>query len=209
MPKRFAAKLSLFAFLYLLYPVVAHAQKANGWNFKNEKDGVKVYYRKTSEVHEIKLVTSIKSSLSGIVQLFNDVDNYAAWGYKISEAKLLKRVNEKEFYYYSKLDFPWPLNDRDLILRTNLEQDSTSKHVYSTSTAKYDYLPENKDVVRIKSTKTKWTLIPGTGGWVYVEYYINSDPGGSIPDWLVNMAIDVGPRETIKSMRTILQQPRY
>lgn len=185
------------------------AQSKEGWVFKNEKDGVKVYYKKTSDVHEIKLITSLKSSLSGIIHLFNEVDDYSKWGYKLSEAKLLKRVNNQDFYYYSKLDFPWPLNDRDLILHTQLEQDSTTRRVTSTSHAKPEYLPENKDVIRIKQTTTRWTLIPGAGGWVYVEYYINSNPGGNIPDWLVNMAIDVGPRETIKNMRKILKEPKY
>lgn len=205
----FALNLTLPLFFLAFSSPALQAQKNEGWNFKNEKDGVKVYYKKTDDVHEIKLVTSLKSSLSALVQLFSEVDDYTKWGYKLSEAKLLKRVSEKEFYYYSKLDFPWPLSDRDLILRTKLEQDSTTKHVTSISTARHDYLPENKDVVRIKTTTTKWTLVPGTGGWVYVEYYINSNPAGNIPDWLVNMAIDVGPRMTIKNMRSILQQPKY
>lgn len=201
----------LFAFvLQILVVAQLHAQKEkDGWIFKNEKDGVKVYYRKTSDVHEIKLITSIKSSLSGITHLFNEVDDYTKWGYKLAEARLLKKVSEKEFYYYTRLDFPWPLNDRDLILHTKLEQDSTTKHVTSTSVAKPNYLPETKDNIRIKSTTTKWTLVPGENGWVYVEYYINSNPAGNIPDWLVNMAIDVGPRETIKNMRKILKEPKY
>jgi hypothetical protein len=196
-----------FASLFTFHPVFA--QNSDGWVFKNEKDGIKVYYKKTSDIHEIKMVTSMKASLSGIVQLLSEVENYPKWGYKLSEAKLLNRVNDKEYYYYSKLDFPWPLSDRDIIVLAKLEQDSVTRRVTSTSYAKPNYLAENKDVVRIKTTTTKWTVIPGAGGWQYVEYYIYSDPGGNIPDWLVNMAIDVGPLETLGSMRTMLQQPKY
>lgn len=185
------------------------AQNTDGWVFKNEKNGVKVYYKKTSDVHEIKMVTSMKATLPGIVQLLNEVENYPAWGYKIAEAKLLKRASDKEFYYYSKIDFPWPLSDRDIVLQTKVEQDSVTKRVTSTSYAKPVYLPENKDVVRIKTTTTRWTVVPGTGGWQYIEYYIYSDPAGNIPDWLVNMAIDVGPLETLSRMRKMLQQPKY
>ncbi|MBK8922208.1 MAG: hypothetical protein IPM81_12020 [Saprospirales bacterium] len=36
-----------------------------------------------------------------------------------------------------------------------------------------------------------------------------SDPGGNLPDWAINLAIDVGPRETIKRMREILKDPLY
>lgn len=200
--------LSLLLALFLI-PVSGFAQNGDGWVFKNEKDGVKVYYKKTSDVHEIKMVTSMKASLSGIVQLLNEVENYASWGYKISEARLLRRTSDKEFYYYSKIDFPWPLSDRDIIVQAKVEQDSVTKRVTSTSHSKPNYLPENKDVVRIKTTTTRWTVVPGTGGWCYIEYYIYSDPAGNIPDWLVNMAIDVGPLETLSRMRNMLQQPKY
>jgi hypothetical protein len=200
--------LGLLLGLFLL-PAFGFAQNGDGWVFKNEKDGVKVYYKKTSDVHEIKMVTSMKASLSGIVQLLNEVENYASWGYKISEARLLRRTSDKEFYYYSKIDFPWPLSDRDIIVQAKVEQDSVTKRVTSTSHSKPNYLPENKDVVRIKTTTTRWTVVPGTGGWCYIEYYIYSDPAGNIPDWLVNMAIDVGPLETLSRMRNMLQQPKY
>ncbi len=185
------------------------AQTSSDWALKNNKDGVKVYFRKTADVHEIKLVTSLHTSLSGLVQLLSEVEHYPVWGYKVIEAKLLKKVSNTERYYYSKLDFPWPLNDRDIIMHTYLEQDSVSKRIIARSVAAPDYLPENKDVVRIRNAHTQWTLMPGTGGWPYIEYHIYSDPAGNLPDWLVNMAIDVGPRETIKAMRGLLQQDKY
>ena len=205
----FFPRVLLFNFICLITATATFAQSGDGWVFKNEKDGIKVYYKKTSDVHEIKMVTSMKATLPGIVQLLSEVENYPKWGYKLTEAKLLKRVNDKEYYYYSKLDFPWPLSDRDIVVVTKLEQDSLTRRVTSTSYSKPAYLPENKDVVRIKTTTTKWTVIPGAGGWQYIEYYIYSDPGGNIPDWLVNMAIDVGPLETLGSMRDMLQQPKY
>jgi hypothetical protein len=207
MPCSFASNFLFCIFFFI--STSTQAQDGDGWIFKNEKDGVKVYYKKTSDVHEIKMITSMKATLSGAVQLLGEVENYPKWGYKLTEAKLLKRVNDKEFYYYSKLDFPWPLSDRDIIVQAKLEQDSTTRRVTATSVAKPDYLPENKDIVRLKKTTTKWTIFPGTGGWLYIEYYIYSNPGGNIPDWLVNMAIEVGPRETLNSMKKILQEPKY
>ncbi|MBX2892285.1 MAG: hypothetical protein KF734_15265 [Saprospiraceae bacterium] len=199
--------LSIVSFTLLLQSVFA--QKSGDWIFKSEKDGVKVYYRKTSDVYEIKMLTTMKATLSGAVQLLNEVDNYPVWGYKISEAKLLQQVNEREFYYYSKLDFPWPLSDRDIVVHSKMEQDSTTKKITSTGHAKPSRIPEQKGVVRIKTTTTRWTITPSTSGQINIEYYIHSNPGGNIPDWLVNMAIDMGPRETLNGMRKILQQPKY
>ncbi len=185
------------------------AQNTDGWVFKNEKEGVKVYYRKTSDVYELKLITSLKVSLSGLVTLLSEVDNYPKWGYKVSESRELKKVSDWETYYYSKLDFPWPLDDRDIVVRSRIDQDPITRRITASSVAVSDYLPVNKGVVRMDNAHTTWTLLPGPGGWTYVEYYIYSNPGGSLPDWLVNMALDVGPRETIKNIRSFVQQEKY
>ncbi len=197
----------LFAYLFLVAGPL-FSQK-NDWELKSDKDGIKVYYKKTTSVHEIKLVTSIQSSMSGMVQLFNEVENYPRWGYKVNSAKLLKKVSDQEMYYHSKFDFPWPLDDRDAVMHSKMWQDAATKTVYSSSVAMPNYIPAEKNFLRMTNSNTKWTIMPGTGGWLYVEYYIYSSPGGSIPDWLVNMAIDVGPRETIKNMRVMLKQPTY
>ncbi len=201
--------------VFLLFTVISlfstpcFSQGNDGWQLKNDKDNVQVFYKKTNDIQEIKLVTSLKTTLSGLVHLLSEVDNYPSWGYKVVEARLLKRVSDTEMFYYSRLDFPWPLADRDMVMHTTLRQDPTTHRIISTSTAVPNYVPVVADVVRITEARTQWTLVPGSGGWLYVEYYLHSNPGGNIPDWVVNMAIDVGPRETIKGLRNLLPQTRY
>lgn len=202
-------KTPLTLFFTLVFYFVASAQDTDGWIFKNEKEGVKVYYRKTEGIYELKLITSLKVSLSGLVKLLAEVDNYPKWGYKVAESRELKKVSDWELWYYSRLDFPWPLDDRDVIVRSRLQQDPVTRKVTSSSEAQPYYLPMQKGIVRMQTARTTWTLFPGPGGWTYVEYYIYSDPGGSLPDWLINMALDVGPRETIKGIREFVQRPEY
>ena len=202
-------KILTILFAALLSPTFFFAQNTDGWVYKNEKEGVKVYYRKTSDVYELKLITSLKVSLSGLVTLLSEVENYPKWGYKVAESRELKRISDFETYYYSRLDFPWPLDDRDIVVRSKVVQDALTRKVTATSIAQTNYLPDNKGVVRMTNAHTSWTLLPGPGGWTYVEYYIYSDPGGSLPDWMVNMALDVGPRETIKNIRSFVRQEKY
>jgi hypothetical protein len=206
--------MSNFRFILLILlicsvTISAKAQKQDGWVLKNEKSGIKVYYRNTADVYEIKLITSIKSSLSGLVMLLSEVDNYPKWGYKVIESKLLSQTSAHESVYYTRLDFPWPLDDRDVIMHNRWQQDPVSGKVVASSVAMPSYIDEKTGIVRIKNARTNWMIMPGTGGWLYVEYYIYSDPGGGIPDWLVNMAIDVGPRETINRIRGFVSQPQY
>ena len=199
-------KLILILLLALQTALVSAQQN---WIPKGEKEGVKVFYRQNGAIQEVKLITSIQSSLSGLIQLFSEVNRYPQWGYKVAEARVLSRKSDTEFVYYSRLDFPWPLNDRDIIMHCALHQDPATGVITSTSTAEPWHLAEIADVVRIRDAHTTWKIYPNKNGWLYIEYYIYSDPGGMIPEWLVNMAIDVGPLETVKSMRNILADPRY
>jgi START domain len=185
------------------------AQSGSDWTLKSEKDGLKVYYRATSNVHELKLTMAVQASLSGIIQLLYEVPGYKRWIYKVSETRLLKRVSDTEVYYYVRLDFPWPMADRDAVMHTKLTQDPVTRAITTTSTAAPDYLPVTPDVVRMYDTHTKWKIVPGENGWLWVEYYLHSDPGGNIPDWAVNMGVDMGPRETMNRLRALLNEPKY
>ncbi len=189
-------------------PLIAQFSE-EGWVFKGQQDNIQVYYRRTEDVHELKVVTTMRGTLSGVVRLFDDVPNYPKWGYRLRSARLVQRVSEVEMYYYVCLDFPWPLSDRDLIMHTHLKQDPNTRILTSTSRAAPDRLPEEEGTVRIRKAHSKWVITPVAPGLLSVEYYLYSNPGGHLPDWLINMALDVGPRQTLKNMRALLLDPSY
>lgn len=185
------------------------AQNAASWEFKGEKDGIRIYHQKTPGLLHIKLSMSVKVPLSGIVLLFSDADRYIEWGYKITASRLLHRVSNSELWYYALYDFPWPMDDRDIILHSKIEQDPNTRAISITNTPYPAYLPENKGIIRIRNSKTRWLFTPGAGGWVQVEQQISTDSAADMPDWLVKLTADTGPRETAKSIRKILQQEKF
>jgi hypothetical protein len=185
------------------------AQPPGDWELKSEKDGTKVYYRRSSEIYEVKLTAAFKTPLTGFRELLFDVSRYSTWGYKCTDVRLIKQVSATEFYYYVRIDFPWPMADRDLVMHTTMQQDPNNHRIVIFSEATPDMVPPVEGIVRIRDAHTKWVLIPGQDNWVYGAYEIYSNPGGNIPDWLVNMAIDVGPKETFQNIRGLLREPRY
>ncbi len=199
--------LALIFSFYALSPTFA--QIDNKWEFKSQKDGITIYHQRSEGLLHIKLATSLEASLSGIVTMFADISTYTDWGYKIVEAKELRRVSETEMYYYAKYDFPWPMSDRDIILHSKLKQDPVSKVVTITNVPVPGYLPAKKGIERIQNTVTKWRFVPGRGGWVYAEQIISTDSAENLPEWLVTMTVDTGPRETAKGIRRVLRGQRF
>ncbi len=194
-------------FLILLTLTNTHAQK--DWEFQKEKDGVKIYKRSAGNGHEIKLVSTFQCTQAALVSLFNNITEYPKWGYKVAHSELLKRVSDTEFYYYSRFDFPWPLDDRDVVMHTTIVKDVTTNVVTLTSKSEPDYIPEKQDIVRVRKADVTWTLTSQGDQTTEGAYCLNTDPGGLLPEWTVNLASDTGPVETVKNMKKLLAEDRY
>ncbi len=195
--------------LVFVYSGSLFAQNPILWEYKGEKEGIKIYHQKTPGFLHIKLSTAVNAPLSGIAALFADVDHFTDWGYKMSESRMLRRVSNTEVLYYAKYDFPWPMDDRDIILLSKLEQDPITRKISIVNTPYPAYLPDYEGVVRIKNTTTHWFFIPGKDGWVFVEQQIATDSAEDMPEWLIKMTLETGPRETAKAIRKRLLLEQY
>jgi len=200
----------LLTSLCLIFSVTFINAQDSDWQLKREKDNLKVYTRNIGEtgIKELKLTTRMKTSLSSIIALFNDVPANTEWVYSSKEAKITETITPYHVYYYSVSDFPWPLNDRDLIVDSIINQDPDTKVVTSASVAADKY-PVQKGLVRVTVFESKWILTPLPDGMVDIVYMVKTDPGGNIPIFLTNMFIDKGPIATMKKMRDILSEPKY
>ena len=183
----------------------------NGWELERETDGLKVYLRDAtnSNVKEVKIETTFDESMSAIISLLKDVPAYPDWVYKCIESNRLEASTTTSSLYYCKIDFPWPMSDRDFIGKSKLRQDPDTKHVFIDVKGLKDYIDEKEDIVRIEELEIHYEFIPLSNGKVKMLYRLHSNPGGSIPTWMVNMVIENGPMNTVKGMREKLKEPKY
>lgn len=194
----------------LMFAHFSYAQD-NGWQLKRKAKALKVYTRNISEtgIKELRITTQFETSLNSIVALLNDVPANTDWVYSSKVAKITEQVAPNNMYYYSVSDFPWPLQDRDLIVHSIIKQDSDSKVITSTSYAAEDKYPFQKGIVRVMVFDSQWIFTPLPDGKIDIEYTVKTDPSGNIPVFLTNMFIDRGPVATMKKMRDMLELPKY
>lgn len=201
-----------YLILTVLSLLTVHSLTAQSdWQFRKEKDSIRVYSRDTpgSNIKELKITTLVETSLAGALTVINDIDAFPEWIYQCKEGKVLQVISRLEFIYYNLSNFPWPLSDREFVMRSVTRQDPATLEVLCESSALPDYIPENKRYVRIESTVSSWRLRPLPGGWVEVIYQLRSDPGGYLPAWIVNLALDVGPVDSLKKFREMVQRDVY
>lgn len=209
--KQFEIMKKHFKLIILLVLVSCKSfSQENQWRFVKETSGVKVYYRSTanSNLNEVKIQTIFNSKLSTIVEALRDVNAYRDWVYKTDFSYTVNEFGKFEMEYYNKLNFPFPLDDRDVVIHSKISQDPQTKIVTSVSYAKLDIIPEKKNVIRIKDFHSKWTFV-AKKDMVFGEYIFKSNPGGNIPAWLINLSLDEGPIKTIQNLKQQLHLEKY
>ncbi|MDB5030077.1 START domain-containing protein [Mucilaginibacter sp.] len=197
--------------LFLLFFNCALAQTGDGWELKENNNGVKIYTRdiETSKIKAIKVECQLDATLSQVVSALMDVRNSEEWLYHTAGNTIIKQVSPSELYYYSLVEMPWPVSNRDFIAHLKVSQDAFTKVVIIDAPCVADMVPVKPKVVRIANSKGKWVLSPSGKGQVKVVYTLHADPGGSIPAWITNLFVTQGPSQSFKKLKMHLQKQVY
>jgi len=181
------------------------------WTLKVNEDGVKVFTKTNAEtgLKAIRVQCSITATLSQMVALVLDVNAGTDWVYGTKSSVLLRKVSPSELYYYSEVDLPWPLSNRDFIAHLSVIQDPRSKIVTIHGPTVPEYVPEKKDIIRVRKSSGKWVIAPIGSNNINIDYTLEVDPSGSIPIWLVNLFATNGPLETFKRLKVQLKKSAY
>lgn len=202
-------KILLFSLMFLFVSSVAYSQ--GPWEFIEETEGVKVYYREAakSPIKELKLELTVNAKLSTIMAVLNDVKAYENWVFKCQEARVVKQISDTEMYYYNEMDFPWPLSNRDLIAHSTIHQDPITRKITTSSRSAHYMEPNREGVIRMTTIDVNWSITPLSNGKSHIIYTLKSDPGGSIPTWAVNFALDNGPVRSMRKFMDMLKMDKY
>lgn len=199
----------LLALTIVLSSFFCYAQEE--WKLKTDKENIKIYSKSTpeSKVKSLKVVCAIDAKLTQLAALMLDINATTEWVYKTKSAIIQKQVSPSEIIYYSEIDMPWPLSNRDFIVRIKVSQDPTTKIITVNTENLPNYMPEKKDIVRVRHSDAQWVFKPLPKNQVAIEYTLVVDPGGSIPTWLVNMFSTKGPFECFKNLKEEIKKPVY
>jgi len=200
----------LILFLSLLQ-LSFRSYKDGGWKLVKNKDGIKAYTQEIedSDVKKVKVVTNIKTSLSAVASVLKDVKHHNRWMYNCISTKIIKVVNEKNYYFYTLSTAPWPVNKRDIITHTIIKQDKETKKVSFIANGEPNYLKENEGIVRIKTLKSIWEFLPKEDGTIDVNFYLQIDAGGTIPAWVINLVVSEGPFQTVQNLIEEVKKDKY
>jgi hypothetical protein len=136
-----------------------------------------------------------------------DVESHPGMMPPIIDARLLRQGGDAS-WFYMQVDPP-VVSRRDYCLRIVMRHHPDG-HYRSDFTVDGDGCPAPvPGLVRIAQNTGYWELTPLPDGRTRVDYWAHTDPGGSIPAWVVNR---LSPRTIVAAFRALqaaARRPKY
>lgn len=216
-----------FATLTTLTPITSFADKtddleelrvdnkrANDWVLvkKDKLKNITTWAKREDgkSIRSFRVEMIVDADLETLARIHFDVENIKRWFWETKESRLLKKVNDKEYYFYQVYNAPLTVPDRDSIVHVTVEPFTAKKgYMVLKLTASPDFMPEQPGKTRVAAQNyyIKFTPIDKNTTRLESEGYI--DPGGIIPAWTINFVQRSAPYVSMLGLARMVQLPYY
>jgi hypothetical protein len=122
------------------------------------------------------------------------------WAKGADETRVLRSPDPHSQLIYAHSRQPWPVRDRDLIMKRTVEELTPGKAYRVHLVCMPNERPELDDVVRVRHCETSFVLRAIDGSHTQIDYRVQADPGGKIPAWMVRRASRSIPLDTLRAL---------
>lgn len=197
----------LFFYPLLIHTSNAYAQNTLNWVLESDGDEILIHSRPHKEgLVEIRARTVIPTSYGAFMMLLEDTNNVPNWIDNVKHSRVLKKLSQHENIVYTQFSAPWPASNRDMVTYSSYYIDEHS-FTLTIKDATKDMMPKQQGYIRIHSVSASWSLQKLTDGKTLIEYTAFANPGGALPNWLINRLAKQSAKKTFLKLRE--QLPRY
>ncbi len=177
---------------------------------KKNQYSIKVYtcHTDTSKFKSLVAEFTLQTTLDQLAQFIFDTPSYTRWQFNTIEAEAIKKISSSEQIYHTVIEAPWPVTDRDMVVRMKIQHNSTDNEMVITAESEPGILPKEESHVRVPSSRAKWIVKEKNKNLLQIKYTMQIDPGGAVPSWLVNWVCAQAPYESFRNLKAILEKKK-
>ena len=200
--------LYIFSIFTLLSIQSLESQEDNseGWEFVREKDNVKVYRKEVGDRTAFRGIGIIEGTPEKLVGIIHNPKRWKFWIDDLDEGKLLEKKSDFHFVFLQEIDAMWPVKNREIVFESIVSRVGPSQILLEMKSVNHPKAPANSNV-RAKVSFTRYKIDPLEGNRMQVTFENLSDPGGRIPDFMVDWASKSFPVSIIKGLRKEMLNP--
>lgn len=198
----------LFACVVCAVSLTTQAALPANAKLSMNKNNIKIwtYQDSNTPVLSYKGETTFDAPIERAVALVLDVQNAPKWVPNVAKAEVLSRDDKKgEFTLYMVLDFPFPLKDRDMVVKGKMFKDAQG-NIAIKNKAIVSSKAINPDYVRLKNYQGDWFFQKLANNKTKVTTTGFADPEGSIPQSVTNFLVEQQPYQMLQKMKLELSK---
>ncbi len=184
--------------------ISTHAFAGGSWEVVRKEAGITVLQKDVPGrgLPIFKGRTVIHANIYALLAILQDVAQHKKWMHAVSESMEVDRDGDVLVTSYNRTEAPWPVSDRDVVIESRISLDPKTHTILvkfrSVTTSKK---PEVDGVVRVPRLTGYYKFTALTVSKTRVEYLVDVDPGGSLPDFIAREASQDTPVNSLRNLR--------
>jgi hypothetical protein len=173
------------------------------WQWMRTREGITTWRteRPAQELSAFRAQMLLDADLWTTLAILEDVERACEWTSHCAEMRRLRAISEQELVVYARIAAPWPVRDRDVVVRVRLSYAEAGELLLSID-ATHDALHEGASgIVRMPRFRAHYRFRALGAQRTEVEYQVDVDPGGTLPDWLKRMIARDLTHDTLADLR--------
>ena len=193
-----------FIFLFISCCFSGFSQE---WKLKKDKNGIKVFVREldSTNIYEYKAVLIANSTSEKALKIITDGNNLWKWNHQTSESKTIKKDSDREFVFWMKNDFNWPVKCRDNVVKLSVLFKENDTIKIDLLPGQSNLVPENENCIRMTNFKGHWLIISKPGNKIELTQQLYGDPEGNLPTWILNTMLTSTPYNSFLNLKQLLE----
>jgi len=158
------------------------------WQLLSKERGISVYELKNPPNRDMlpfRAEKVINLSLSRLFYILVDYESKNQWAPKLKNVKIHKKLGVNQFIFSEYYKVPWPFNDRQFLLKGQVELKENFIHISAYSIDDKTFFA--KDHTRADVDNIDVKLYPLSKEQTRIEFEFLGDMGGYIPTFVQNI----------------------
>jgi hypothetical protein len=193
-----------FAFSFV--PLQASAQAvSDGWRLVGNDQGVLISTRQLPGQSQpvFRGQATIPGSVLHVLAVVLDSAKSIHWVKGASEINIVREVDGRSQFVQMVTDLTWPIRDRDTIMKRTVDVLTPASEFRVRFQCAPTEVPEQKGRIRVHHCDSHFALRAVEPNKTYVDYQVQIDPGGGLPDWSVHW---MEKRITVDTLSRLAEQ---
>lgn len=188
--------------LWIERPVCAETARAS-WRVVRSHEGITSWQSERPEQplavfrSEMVLAADVWTALA----VLEDIDRACEWTSHCAEMRRLGASSAQELLVYARIDAPWPVRDRDVVVRVQVSYNANGELWLTINESEAREAVRAPSVVRMPRFTAYYRFRALDAQHTRVEYQLDVDPGGTLPDWLKRMIARDLTHDTLADLR--------